>query len=39
MESVTGDLVAIKISPSLIILEIIIIIGIGLLIFMKKRNK
>lgn len=33
------ELVAIKVSPLLISIGIIIIIGVGLLIYMKKRNK
>lgn len=36
---VEAELVAIKVSPLFIILGIIIIIGVVLLIYMKKRNK
>lgn len=36
---VESKLVAIKVSPLLILLGIIIIIGVGLSIYMKKRNK
>ena len=39
MESVTGRLVSIKISPLFIAIGIIFIIGLGLLLYMKKRNK
>ena len=36
---IEAKLVAIKVSPLLISIGIIIIIGVGLLIYMKKRNK
>ena len=36
---VEAELVAIKVSPLLISIGIIIIIGVGLLIYKKKRNK
>lgn len=36
---VEAELVAIKVSPLFITLGIIIIIGVVLLIYMKKRNK
>lgn len=36
---VEAELVAIKVSSLLISIGIIIIIGVGLLIYMKKRNK
>ena len=36
---VETELVAIKVLPLLIRIGIIIIIGVGLLIYMKKRNK
>ncbi|MBC5626166.1 LPXTG cell wall anchor domain-containing protein [Clostridium sp. NSJ-49] len=39
MESVTGELVAIKISPLFVGIGIIFVIGLGLLLYMKKRNK
>ncbi|MBC5626073.1 LPXTG cell wall anchor domain-containing protein [Clostridium sp. NSJ-49] len=39
MESVTGTLVAIKISPLFVGIGIIFVIGLGLLLYMKKRNK
>ncbi len=38
-QMVESKLVAIKVSPLLILLGIIIIIGVGLSIYMKKRNK
>ena len=38
-QMVEVELVAIKVSPLLISIGIIIIIGVGLLIYMKKRNK
>lgn len=39
MESVTGVLVTIKISPVFILIGIVFIIVLGLLLYMKKRNK
>ncbi len=39
MESVTGALVAIKISPLFVGIVIIFLIGLGLLLYMKKRDK
>lgn len=36
---VEAELVAIKVSSLLISIGVIIIIGVGLLIYMKKRNK
>ncbi|MBC5630784.1 LPXTG cell wall anchor domain-containing protein [Clostridium sp. NSJ-6] len=39
MESVTGVLVTIKISPLFVGIGIIFVIGLGLLLYMKKRNK
>ncbi|MBC5628861.1 LPXTG cell wall anchor domain-containing protein [Clostridium sp. NSJ-6] len=39
MESVTGTLVAIKISPLFVVIGIIFVIVLGLLLYMKKRNK
>lgn len=39
MESVTGVLVTIKISPVFIGIGIVFIIVLGLLLYMKKRNK
>lgn len=39
MESVTGVLVAIKISPLFVGVLITFVIGLGVLLYMKKRNK
>lgn len=39
MESVTGTLVSIKISPLFVGIGIIFVIVLGLLLYMKKRDK
>ena len=39
MGSVTGTLVAIKISPLFVGIVITFVIGLGLLLYMKKRNR